>query len=76
MASSIFYYSEIGILGPKPNNEIKILSAALASTIKLLAGLGSLGKRLLKESGVTKIESDKEYLSQLCLELRIDKLKN
>ena len=69
MASSIFYFSEIGILGPKPNNEIKILGAALASTITLLAGLGSLGKRLLKESGLTKIESDKEYLSQLSLEL-------
>ena len=49
----------------KPNNEMKIPGAALASTIKVLAGLGSLGERVLKEHGVTKIDNDKEYPSHL-----------
>ena len=31
----------------------------------MLAGLGSLGERVLKEHGVTKIENDKEYPSHL-----------
>ena len=52
-------------LVPKSNNEMKIPGAALASTIKVLAGLGSLGERVLKEHGVTKIENDKEYPSHL-----------
>ena len=33
----------------KTINEMKIPGAALASTIKVLAGLGSLGERVLKE---------------------------
>ena len=46
-------------------NEMKIPGAALASTIKVLAGLGSLGERVLKEHGITKIDNDKEYPSHL-----------
>ena len=46
-------------------DEMKIPGAALASTIKVLAGLGSLGERVLKEHGVTKIDNDKEYPSHL-----------
>ena len=42
----------------KLDNEMKIPGAALASTIKVLAGLGSLGERVLKEHGVTKIDND------------------
>ena len=38
----------------KSENEMKIPGAALASTIKVLAGLGSLGERALKEHGVLK----------------------
>jgi hypothetical protein len=34
----------------KSNNEMKIPGAALASTIKVLAGLGSLGERVLKST--------------------------
>ena len=49
----------------KLDNEMKIPGAALASTIKVLAGLGSLGERVLKEHGVTKIDNDKEYPSHL-----------
>ena len=49
----------------KSNDEMKIPGAALASTIKVLAGLGSLGERVLKEHGVTKIDNDKEYPSHL-----------
>ena len=52
-------------IGTKPNNEMKLPGAALASTIKVLAGLGSLGERVLKEHGVTKIDNDKEYPSHL-----------
>ncbi len=37
----------------KTNNEMRIPGAALASTIKVLAGLGSLGERVLKEHGIT-----------------------
>ena len=43
-------------IASRANNEMKIPGAALASTIKVLAGLGSLGERVLKEHGVTKIE--------------------
>ena len=46
-------------------NKMKIPGAALASTIKVLAGLGSLGERVLKEHGITKIDNDKEYPSHL-----------
>ncbi len=49
----------------KLNNEMKIPGAALASTIKVLAGLGSLGERVLKEHGITEIDNDKEYPSHL-----------
>ena len=52
-------------ISTKSNNEMKIPGAALASTIKVLAGLGSLGERVLKEHGVTKIDNDKEYPSHL-----------
>ena len=46
-------------------NEMKIPGASLASTIKVLAGLGSLGERVHKEHGITKIDNDKEYPSHL-----------
>ena len=49
----------------KTINEMKIPGAALASTIKVLAGLGSLGERVLKEHGITQIDNDKEYPSHL-----------
>ncbi len=49
----------------KTNNEMRIPGAALASTIKVLAGLGSLGERVLKEHGITQIDNDKEYPSHL-----------
>ena len=51
--------------GIKTINEMKIPGAALASTIKVLAGLGSLGERVLKEHGITQIDNDKEYPSHL-----------
>ena len=37
-------------IGTKPNYEMKIPGAALASTIKVLAGLGSLGERVHKDT--------------------------
>ena len=52
-------------IASRANNEMKIPGAALASTIKVLAGLGSLGERVLKEHGVTKIDNNKEYPSHL-----------
>jgi len=43
------------------NYQSMIPRALLASTIKVLAGLGSLGERMLKEHGVNKIYNDREY---------------
>ena len=49
----------------KLSNEMKLTGATLISTIKVLARLGYLGERVLKERGVTKSNNDKEYPSHL-----------
>ena len=38
-----------------------IPGASLASTIKVLAGLGSLGQKVLKQNGITEIDPKKNY---------------
>ena len=52
----------MSIIVSKSNNEMKILSATLTSTVIMLDGLGSFGERVLKEYGVTKIDNDKKCL--------------
>ena len=39
--------------------------ASLASTIKVISGLGYLEKRVLKGNGVIKFDNDKEYTFNL-----------
>ena len=51
----------------KTINEMKIPGAALASTIKVLAGLGSLGERVLKEHGITQIDNDSPLVNSIDL---------
>ena len=46
-------------------DEMKIPGAALASTIKVACWIRTLGERVLKEHGVTKIDNSKEYPSHL-----------
>ena len=42
-------------------NQSMIPGASLASTIKVLAGLGSLGQKVLKQNGITEIDPKKNY---------------
>lgn len=43
-----------------PNkNKATIPGASLASTIKVLAGLGPLGEKVLKQNGITEIDPKK-----------------
>ena len=45
-------------------NQSMIPGASLASTIKVLAGLGPLGEKVLKQSGISEIDSKKNYPSE------------
>ena len=47
------------------NSRSMLPGASLASKIKVLAALGSLGERVLIEPAATKIDNDKEYPSHL-----------
>ncbi|MDC3108178.1 adenylate/guanylate cyclase domain-containing protein [Paracoccaceae bacterium] len=46
-----------------------IPGASLASTIKVLAGLGPLGEKVLKQSGISEIDSKKNYPSEIRLKI-------
>ena len=50
-------------------NKATIPGASLASTIKVLAGLGPLGKKVLKQNGITKIDPKKNYPSSIRLKI-------
>ena len=53
------------------SNEIKatIPGASLASTIKVLAGLGPLGEKVLKQNGISEIDPKKNYPSSIRLKI-------
>ena len=46
-----------------------IPGASLASTIKVLAGLGPLGQKVLKQSGISEIDPKKNYPSEIRLKI-------
>ena len=46
-----------------------IPGASLASTIKVLAGLGPLGEKVLKQQGISKIDPKKNYPSEIRLKI-------
>ena len=50
-------------------NKSTIPGASLASTIKVLAGLGPLGEKVLKQSGISKIDPQKNYPSEVRLKI-------
>ena len=50
-------------------NQSMIPGASLASTIKVLAGLGPLGEKVLKQSGISKIDPQKNYPSEIRLKI-------
>ena len=50
-------------------NQSMIPGASLASTIKVLAGLGPLGEKVLKQSGISEIDSEKNYPSEIRLKI-------
>ena len=50
-------------------NKSTIPGASLASTIKVLAGLGPLGEKVLKQSGISKIDPQKNYPSEIRLKI-------
>ena len=50
-------------------NQSMIPGASLASTIKVLAGLGPLGEKVLKQSGISEIDSKKNYPSEIRLKI-------
>ena len=50
-------------------NHSMIPGASLASTIKVLAGLGPLGEKVLKQSGISEIDSKKNYPSEIRLKI-------
>ena len=53
-----------------PNkNKATIPGASLASTIKVLAGLGPLGEKVLKQNGITEIDPKKNYPSEIRLKI-------
>ena len=53
------------------SSEIKatIPGASLASTIKVLAGLGPLGEKVLKQNGISEIDPKKNYPSSIRLKI-------
>ena len=46
-----------------------IPGASLASTIKVLAGLGPLGEKVLKQNGISEIDPKKNYPSSIRLKI-------
>ena len=50
-------------------NKATIPGASLASTIKVLAGLGPLGEKVLKQNGITEIDPKKNYPSEIRLKI-------
>ena len=46
-----------------------IPGASLASTIKVLAGLGPLGEKVLKQNGIKEIDPKKNYPSEIRLKI-------
>ena len=46
-----------------------IPGASLASTIKVLAGLGPLGQKVLKQNGISEIDPNKNYPSIIRLKI-------
>jgi hypothetical protein len=50
-------------------NKATIPGASLASTIKVLAGLGPLGQKVLKQNGISKIDPNKNYPSIIRLKI-------
>ena len=49
--------------------EATIPGASLASTIKVLAGLGPLGEKVLKQNGISEIDPKKNYPSSIRLKI-------
>jgi len=54
-------------MNAKPQSMIP--GASLASTIKVLAGLGPLGQKVLKQSGISEIDPKKNYPSEIRLKI-------
>ena len=54
-------------MNSKPQSMIP--GASLASTIKVLAGLGPLGQKVLKQSGISEIDPKKNYPSEIRLKI-------
>ncbi len=50
-------------------NKATIPGASLASTIKVLAGLGPLGEKVLKQNGISEINPKKNYPSSIRLKI-------
>ena len=50
-------------------NRATIPGASLASTIKVLAGLGPLGEKVLKQNGISEIDPKKNYPSSIRLKI-------
>ncbi len=50
-------------------NQSMIPGASLASTIKVLAGLGPLGQKVLKQNGISEIDPKKNYPSIIRLKI-------
>ena len=50
-------------------NKSTIPGASLASTIKVLAGLGPLGEKVLKQNGISEINPKKNYPSSIRLKI-------
>ena len=54
-------------MNEKPQSMIP--GASLASTIKVLAGLGPLGEKVLKQNGISEIDPKKNYPSSIRLKI-------
>ena len=50
-------------------NKATIPGASLASTIKVLAGLGPLGEKVLRQNGISEIDPKKNYPSSIRLKI-------
>ena len=53
----------------KKKSQSMIPGASLASTIKVLAGLGPLGEKVLKQNGISEIDPKKNYPSSIRLKI-------
>ena len=53
----------------KKKSQSMIPGASLASTIKVLAGLGPLGEKVLKQNGIKEIDPKKNYPSEIRLKI-------